>query len=152
MLSLEHLKLLAPKAQQFEMGTGGVPDITFHEVADALGSLSSLARRYARYKYANDESNYKFIKFNLMLYAFKRTVEKDVRIRSRAYWSAVVDMALEFHAHGKAFGIGRKARRAHRRRWTRGDEDNFIVILNVLDQAEYDLRRAFREWNEKNNS
>ena len=150
MLSLEHLKLLGPKAQQFERGTGGTPDITFQEVGDALGKLPRLANWYAKYKYAGDSSTYKSVRSSLLFYSLRRTRHDESLFRHTDYWLAVIDMALEFHAHGGVFGIGRKARRARRRRWTRSDEDNFTMVLNMLDQAEYDLRRAFREWNEAN--
>ena len=146
MLTLEHIKLLGAKAQRFEMGTGGTPEITFQEVADAMGSLSTLASRYARYKYANDRTYYMYIKNSLILYALKKFKSQ----QKPSYWGALVDMAIEFHAHGAVFSIGRKARRSGRRRWSRIDEDQLMLILNVLDNAEYDLRRAFREWNESN--
>ena len=41
-LSLEHFKLLNAKANSFDRGTGGVPDITFQEVADALATVELL--------------------------------------------------------------------------------------------------------------
>lgn len=144
MLTLEHIKLLGPKAQQFEMGTGGTPEITFQEVADAMSGLSQIASRYARFKYAHDVSSYGFIKKSLRVYALKRSKLP----MTTHYWDALIDMAIEFHAHNVVFSVGRKARRAGRRRWSRADEDRFMVVLSVLDNAEYDLRRAFREWNE----
>jgi len=128
------------------MGTGGVPDITFQEVADALSTLPNLAKRYARYKYANDDRNLIYLKAMLLLYAIKSPGPH----RGRVFWEEVVAMAIEFHAHHKVFGVGRKARRSGRRHWTRLDEDCFVSILNVLDHAEFELRRAFREWNEAN--
>ena len=38
-LNLEHFKMLNAKASSLERGTGGVPELTFQEVADLLARV-----------------------------------------------------------------------------------------------------------------
>lgn len=149
MLTLEHLKLLGPKAARLEPGTGGTPEITFQEVADALGGLSNLATDYARLKYALDGRYMPYVKHSLILVGAKHQWKSKV-LHSITYWQAVISIALEFTVDGKSFSLRRKARRVGKRHWSRHDESNFMIIVDAIDRAEWELRSAFKEWNERN--
>jgi len=149
MISLEHLKLLAPKAARLEPGTGGTPEITFQEVADALAGLSNLARDYARYKYALDERYLPFIRHALILIGAEHQRQSKGPTNSLMYWSNLIGIALEFTVDGKAFSLRRKARRVGKRHWGRNDEENFMVIVDAIDRAEHELKAEFKEWNER---
>jgi len=147
-MTLEHLKLLAPKAAQFTPGTGGTPVITFQEVADALATVSPLASQYARYRFAGEYSQMREIRVGLLLMLFGMHQVRKQEMPP-GYWTAMIDLATMYHAHHEIFSIRRKARMIHRKRWRQIDEKNFILIINLLDDSDHELRSALRAWNEK---
>ena len=147
-MTLEHLKLLAPKAAQFTPGTGGTPVITFQEVSDVLSTVSPLAARYARYRFAGEHSQMREIRVGLLLVVFGMNQARRQEMPP-GYWTAIIDLAMLYHAHHETFSIRRKARMINRKRWRQIDEQNFILIINLLDDADHELRSALRAWNEK---
>ena len=147
-MTLEHLKLLAPKAAQFTPGTGGTPVITFQEVSAVLSTVSPLASRYARYRFAGEHSQMREIRVGLLLVVFGMNQARRQEMPP-GYWTAIIDLAMLYHAHHETFSIRRKARMINRKRWRQIDEQNFILIINLLDDADHELRSALRAWNEK---
>ena len=147
MMRLEHLKLLGPKAQRFEMGTGGTPEITFQEVADAMGPLTPLSSGYARYRYAGEYDQIRRLKPVLLLIIDKSKRHKE-NPRTPDYWTSIIELAIAFHAHDRVFTLRSKARKIRCNRWRVIDEKNFVFVLDILDRADDDLRMALRTWNE----
>ena len=130
------------------MGTGGTPEITFPEVADAMGPLTPLASGYARYRYAGEYSQIKRLKPSLLSIIDRSKRHKETP-NTPQYWWKIIDLAIAFHAHDRIFTLRTKARKIQSSRWRVIDEKNFIFVLDILDRADDDLRMALRTWNEK---
>ena len=145
MLSLESFKLLNAKANSFDRGTGGTPETTFQEVCDALALVSTGAAIYARRKYAGQESWNNRLEFEV-----KKVVQQTLKLEVMSnYWRSLVQMAMWMHMTDKDLTPFRKARRIQRRWWKRGNEDDLRVVLGILDDYDFELRSALKEWNEQ---
>jgi hypothetical protein len=147
-LSLEHFKLLNPKANQFWPGTGGTPDITWQEVCDVLATVPSLCRAYARYQYAQDK------RFAWVLVEeITREMADDDRKKKRSLWPdqlmwlRFAEMAVFVYSKGMHLTRKQKAEELGIRFWTRKHEESLRLLTSALDELDYELRVALRKWN-----
>jgi len=148
MMTLEHLKLLAPKAAQLSPGTGGSPTITFHEVSDMLSGCSELAARYARYIYAGESTQRNDIRIAVLILLLGLEKVRAQKM-SAGYWLNQIDLAIAIHAHDSVPSQRRKARSLRRKHWRSLDEDNLELVVSYFNEADWEVRAAIREWNEK---
>ncbi|MEC8962874.1 MAG: hypothetical protein VX559_11600, partial [Pseudomonadota bacterium] len=118
-LSLEHFKLLNAKANSFDRGTGGVPDITFQEVADALATVEYPVSVYARFLYARQRELWPQV-IDLMIKEIAKEIDPIEDIHKQIAELAVTAL-IDPLIHGcltpaqKAFAVGKPW-------WTRKNE------------------------------
>ena len=147
-LSLEHFKLLNPKANQYAPGTGGTPDISWQEVCDLLATLTPLCRAYARLHYAGDK------RFAIVLVEeITREIAFEDRQRKRPMWERQLmwlrftEMAVFVYSQGLHLTRKQKAQELGVRFWTRKHEESLRLLMSALDELDYELRVAVRKWN-----
>ena len=143
-LSLEHFKLLNAKANSFDRGTGGVPDITFQEVADALATVEYPVSVYARFLYARQRELWPQV-IDLMIKEIAKEIDPIEDLHKQIAELAVTAL-IDPLIHGclthpqKAFAVGIPW-------WTRKNETLYQNALFLLDLWDFDLRMAVKQWN-----
>jgi len=147
-LSLEHFKLLNPKANQYAPGTGGTPDVTWQEVCDLLARVTPLCRAYARLQYAEDK------RFAWVLVeSITREMAADDRKKKRPLWPdqlmwlRFAEMAVFVCSKGLHLTRKQKGEELGIRFWTRKHEQSLRLLMSALDELDYELRVAVRKWN-----
>ena len=152
-LSLEHFKLLNPKVSSFDLGTGGVPDVAWHEVCDLLAQVSQECRSYARYSYAED-ANYRqpLVDAVTIRLFIEDSKNKRPMWRSPFMWQRIVELALFIVSKRVNLTRRQKATEIGARHWKRDHEKTLRIAANSIDELDYELRVALREWNIDNQS
>jgi len=146
MLSLEHFKMLSPKAATFEMSTGGTPEITFQEVADVAASLSNGCRCYVRYSFAG-QSEYRGRLFSAM----RKTLREQLKLKVvPAYWRYQINAVIDTYSLGIYLTASQKAHITKLNWWKRKNENDWRIVVAIIDEYDFEVRAAVRDWNEKN--
>ncbi len=142
-LSLEHLKMLSAKPSSLERGTGGTPEISFHEVADLLARVEYPVSIYARYVYAKQRGLSKTL-VNLLV---DRLKPKDLDITPKYYFQ-IAELAIRVTQADypltnsqKAFAIGSTCGRAKTRTYTRM---HCLYWMNGTSSCEWPLRSGMK--------
>ena len=147
-LALEHLKLLHPKVASFEMGTGGTPDVSWHEVCDMLARVSMDCRHYARFAYAQDPMNRLPLVDAVTNELFKEDQQnKRPCFKSPVLWRLIVDLALLMVTKRLHLTRRQKREEVGFRSWRRHHEKALQMGLNSIDVLDYELRLAIHDWN-----
>jgi|6_EtaG_2_1085325.scaffolds.fasta_scaffold31339_2 hypothetical protein len=152
-LSLEHLKLLNPKISQLELGTGGVPDVSWHEVCDLLAKVSPDCRHFARLNYAGDPGYRVPLVEGLTRKLFlEDRKNKRPLWRSPFMWHRIIDLGVTLYLKRVQLTRRAKAAEVDVRHWKRHHEKTLQIAVNSIDELDYDLRVAIRDWNMDNES
>ena len=148
MLTLQSFRLLHPKANSFDIGTGGTPEISFQEVADLLSRCTNTCSMFGRYHYGLDDT----MRGKLVDAVTEQMFKEDQALKrpmfpNKADWRAITDMAVMTYRY--AIWLTRAQRRnvCDMRRWTRRHEEAFKNVSRVLNDLDYELRSELREWN-----
>ena len=143
-LSLEHFKLLNAKANSFDRGTGGTPDITFQEVADCLARCDYPVSIYARFLYARERELWPQV-ITMMMKEMTKDVDKVEDIHKQ-----IAELALRATIDPFVHGTLTKAQKAYAVGtpwWLSKYEKLYRNSLFLLDLWDFDLRMAVRDWN-----
>ncbi len=142
-LNLEHFKMLNAKASSLERGTGGVPEITFQEVADLLARVDYKVSVYGRYVYAKQRDMWGTL---VKLVVDEITPEDLDQIPD--YYFQIAELGIRttdadypLTNPQKAFAIGRPF-------WNKKNEVLYRITQSKLDEWDYELRIAIKRWNE----
>lgn len=146
MLTLEHLKLLNAKGSPLERGTGGTPDITYQEVADALSNVDHQVSLYARYRYAQQLQ---------LLTPLRDLIIEILRTRRQResvpdHWLPMVQLAIEAQAFDKTLSRSQKGHAVGLGWWSKRFESLFREAQDLLDVFDFELRQALADWNRNN--
>jgi hypothetical protein len=143
-LSLEHFKMLSAKASSLERGTGGTPEISFHEVADLLAKVEYPVSIYARYVYAKQRGLSKAL-VNLLVDKLK---PKDLDITPK-YYLQIAELAIRATEADYSLTNAQKAFAIGMPWWIRKHEHLYQKALSLLDEWDFELRVAIKGWNEE---
>ena len=143
-LNLEHFKMLNAKASSLERGTGGVPQITFQEVADLLARVDYKVSVYGRYVYAKQRDMWG----TLVKLVVDEITPEDLEEPTPDYYYQVAELGIRttdadyvLTNSQKAFAIGVSW-------WTRKHENLYRKAQSILDEWDYELRLSVKRWNE----
>jgi hypothetical protein len=145
-LSLEHFKLLTARSPALEMGTGGKPDITFQEVSDVLAFVSDPCRIYARWHYSMDRDYRQTMSEILMVKVLADEQAREI-VAHWAGWWHYVELALLMHQTGADLTKKQRASEVRKRWWRKSDDRKLRIVQLVLDEWDYEIRRAIADWN-----
>lgn len=150
-LSLEHFKLLNPKVSSLDIGTGGVPDIAWHEVCDLLARVSHNCRNYTRFAYAEDVSHRAPLvdAVTIKLYLADRKSKRPLW-RTPLMWKRIVDLAVFMVSKRVNLTRRQKATEIDVRFWKRNHEKTLRIAADSIDELDYELRLALKDWNRDN--
>ena len=148
MLTLESFRLLHPKANSFERGTGGTPENTFHEVADLLSRCTNTCSVFGRYHYGLDDG----MRDKLVDRITEQMFRDDQRLKrpmfpDKADWRAIADMTVRTYRHAIWLTRAQRKHASNMRRWTRRHEEAFQNISRALNDLDFELRGELRDWN-----
>lgn len=147
MLSLEHFKLLSAKAASLHRGTGGTPEITFHEVADVLSEVDHAVSLYARYMYGLQREVWGQLVRQI---AYSTRTKEDIEAGVvRDIDIQLAELALRVVKADHPLTHGQKAFITGVAWWKRYHEDKFRRAQLTIDQYDYEIRRAVNRWNER---
>jgi len=146
MLTLESLKLLNAKGAPLERGTGGTPDITYQEVADALSGVEHPVSVYARYRYAQQLHLLTPLR-DLIIEILRTRRQRDV---VPDIWHPLVQLAIEAQAFDKHLSRFQKGHAVGLGWWSKRFENVFREAQDILDVWDFELRSAFGDWNRRN--
>ena len=145
MVTLESFRLLNPKICRLERGSGGVPEITFQEVADCLAKMSPAAATWARMKYGLQGT----YSVKVQRHIERRLIEdgegKDGVLNT--YWAGVVQLAIICGLQEKSLTNRSKAQAVGLRWWTKNNERHLSKCLFFLDELDYEVRATVNAWN-----
>lgn len=147
-LSLEHFKLLTARSPALEMGTGGKPDITFQEVSDVLAFVSDPCRIYARWHYALDRDYRPVMSEILMVKVLADEQAREISDHWAGWWH-YIELALLIHQKGADLTKKQKAIEVRKRWWRKSDDRKLRIVQLVLDEWDFEIRRAINDWNQR---
>ena len=142
-LSLEHLKMLSAKPSSLERGTGGTPEISFHEVADLLARVEYPVSIYGRYVYAKQRGLSK----TLVKLLVDKLKPKRLDITPKYYFQ-IAELAIRVSQADYPLTNSQKAFAIGSAWWTRKNENLYQKTLSLLDEWDFELRVAIKKWNE----
>ena len=146
-LSLEHFKLLTARSPALEVGTGGTPDITFQELSDVLAKVSSICRIYARWHFAMYMSLGTRFRRALLVKVLTSREAGEIKAPA-ARWIDHIELALLIHKRGEDLTKFQKAREVKQRWWRKRNDRMLRLVQAIVDDLDFEIRRAISEWNE----
>ena len=147
-ITLETFRLLNPKIGQLERSTGGIPEVTYQEIADCLSRCSLLCSMYARWNYALDNTYQR----RLVEAITDRMVTEDRKrkrplLMHKQHWRSVTEMTLETYRGAVWLTRHQKKIVADVTRWTKRHEEAHQNVRSLLDEWDYELRSELGLWN-----
>ena len=142
-LNLEHFKMLNAKASSMERGTGGTPEISFHEVADLLARVEYPVSVYGRYIYARQGELWGALVKQLV----EHIKPKDLEV-TPDYYVQVAELAIRVSNADYPLTNSQKAYAIGRPFWIKKHEMLYRSAQSTLDEWDYELRLAIKRWNE----
>ena len=142
-LSLEHFKMLSAKASSLELGTGGKPEISFHEVADLLARVDHVVSVYGRYVYARQREL-----FASLVRLLVDELKPDDLEEIPDWFVQVIELALRVTNSDYPLTNSQKAYALGIPWWNRKHENLYRSAQSLIDQWDYELRLAIKRWNE----
>ena len=143
MLSLEHFKLLKAKTAGLHRGSGGLPDVTYQEVADLLATLDYEVSVYARLVYGQEwHLNSTLGKILL------RQIKPENSTLPDDHYLQIIQMVIGTASTNYDLTASQKANVMGKRWWSRSDEEDFKQAKGILDIYDSELRHALAHWND----
>jgi len=143
MLSLEHFKLLKAKTAGLHRGSGGLPDVTYQEVADLLATLDYEVSVYARLVYGQEwHLNSTLGKILL------RQIKPEDSTLPDDHYLQIIQMVIGTASTNYDLTASQKANVMGKRWWSRSDEEDYKEAQGILDVYDSELRHALAHWND----
>tara|TARA_R110000824_G_scaffold10466_1_gene46178 strand:- start:29 stop:499 length:471 start_codon:yes stop_codon:yes gene_type:complete len=147
MLTLESFKLLGAKPGRLTPGTGGVPDITFQEVADVLASVPYEVSVYARLIYGQEWHLNGTLR--QVLLDQLHTDDDETAASNVDYWPRIIQIAVGTASSAYHLTASQKAVAMGVKWWHTGHEQDYQAAASILDVYDAEIRIALGKWNEK---
>lgn len=143
MLSLEHFKLLKAKTAGLHRGSGGLPDVTYQEVADLLATLDYEVSVYARLVYGQE-----WHLNNTLGKILLRQIKPEDSTTPDHHYLVIIQMAIGTASTNYHLTASQKAHVLGKRWWSRSNEHDFKEAQGILDIYDSELRHALSQWND----